>query len=171
MLDHDEVMMRALDQAKLAFDNREVPVGCVIVDKSTGEIVSSGFNQTNISNNATRHCEIVAIETLAENKNINDWSQYTLYVSVEPCIMCAAALRITGLLDVVYGCDNDRFGGCKSVLGVDHLNADYIPALKLTSGVRKMEAIQLLQEFYERGNAKLPEAKRHRRNRKNIMPN
>jgi tRNA(Arg) A34 adenosine deaminase TadA len=161
---HEDIMLKALEQAKLAFEHREVPVGCVIVEKKTGNIVSSGFNQTNITNNATRHCEIVAVETLSKNSSASiKWSDYALYVSVEPCIMCAAALRLVGLLDVVYGCDNERFGGCQSVLTADRVSAEYIPALNLISGVLKFEAIRLLQEFYERGNVKLPEAKRHRR--------
>ena len=167
IITHDEqFMLKALEQARLAFDDREVPVGCVIVNKASGEVASSGFNQTNVTNNGTRHCEIVAIEALLEKQTNVDWSQHALYVSVEPCIMCAAALRIVGLVDVVYGCDNERFGGCNSVLSVHKVNSEYIPPLNLTTGILRQEAIRLLQEFYERGNVKLPEAKRHRRNKK-----
>jgi tRNA-specific adenosine deaminase 2 len=99
-----------------------------------------------------------------------DWSQYTLYVTVEPCVMCAAALRIVGLTRVVYGCSNDRFGGCQSVLHIDSLETDMVPPLIIKSGVLKEQAVRLLQEFYERGNAKLPEAKRHRRTPKDDKP-
>lgn len=157
-------MQLALKQAQVAFDSREVPVGCIIVHTFSGEVVSEGSNQTNETNNGTRHCEIVAIERLLNKTGtMVDWSQFTLYVTVEPCVMCAAALRIVGLTNVVYGCSNDRFGGCRSVLHVDTLDSDIVPPLAVTSGVLKDEAVKLLQEFYERGNAKLPEAKRHRR--------
>ena len=123
--DHDEFMKKALEQAKIAFDNREVPVGCIIVHKETGEIVCTGSNETNKTNNGTRHCELIAIEGLInEEGKMVDWSKYALYVTVEPCVMCAAALRIVGLVEVYYGCANDRFGGCESVLSVDRVAPD-----------------------------------------------
>ena len=163
-------MMKALEQAKVAFDEREVPVGCVIVHRTSGEIVSEGSNQTNKTNNGTRHCELIAIEKLLNNKNLKiEWPDYSLYVTVEPCVMCAAALRVVGLTEVYYGCANDRFGGCESVLSVHKVSPHVVPPLKITFGILKEEAIQLLQQFYERGNAKLPEAKRHRRTPKPII--
>ena len=166
MTDHEDLMLRALEQAQSAVDAGEVPVGCVIVKTDTSEVVSTGANQTNATNNGTRHCEIIAIESLlAREGAMVDWVDYTLYVSVEPCVMCAAALRIVGLVNVVYGCSNDRFGGCESVIGVGSLNPHVLDPLRVTSGVRKEEAIALLQLFYDRGNIKLPEAKRHRRSK------
>lgn len=164
MPSHEDLMKLALAQAQFAFDHREVPVGCIIVETATGEVASTGSNQTNETNNGTRHCEIVAIESLLlRTGSMVDWSAYTLYVTVEPCVMCAAALRIVGLVNVVYGCGNERFGGCQSVMPIDNIEPDVLPPLQLLPGILKEEAIRLLQEFYERGNAKLPEAKRHRR--------
>lgn len=157
-------MQEAMVEARNALNHGEVPVGCVIVDNTVNEIVARGFNQTNQTNDATRHCEFIAIKSLTSESV--DWSQHTLYVTVEPCVMCAAALRIVGLTNVVYGCGNERFGGCSSVLDVHSIEADLLPVLKITKGVMKEEAIQILQEFYERGNQKLPEAKRHRRAKK-----
>ena len=79
---------------------------------------------------ATRHAELEAIDeifadqTLTPVMNEYPLSQTTLYVTVEPCIMCASALRQLGIKEVFYGCGNDRFGGCGSVLGVNerHVN-------------------------------------------------
>lgn len=74
---------------------------------------------------ATRHAELEAIDAILANKSITPnmttypLSTTTLYVTVEPCIMCAAALRQLGIKEVFYGCANDRFGGCGSVLGVN----------------------------------------------------
>lgn len=163
--DDEELMECAMQQARLAFEAREVPVGCVIVKTDSGEVVSRGDNQTNVSNNGTRHCEIVAIERMPVS---TDWSQYTLYVTVEPCVMCAAALRLIGLTKVVFGCSNDRFGGCGSVLDIDSIASKDLPPLMLKSGVLKEQAILLLQQFYERGNEKLPLSKRHRRSGKQV---
>jgi len=156
-------MREALKEAQMAFDAREVPVGCIIVRKSTQNIVSVGKNETNEKNDGTRHCEIVAIDQLVADETIIDWTDHVLYVTVEPCVMCAAALRIVGLTEVVYGCDNERFGGCASVLDVHNVEPNVVPPLTIVSGILKDEAIDLLQRFYLRGNSKLPEAKRHRR--------
>jgi tRNA-specific adenosine deaminase 2 len=162
MLPHNDLMQEALCEARKALESGEVPVGCVIVDEGQ-KIVARGYNQTNVTNDATRHCEFVSIENLIAEKKFIDWSTCTLYVTVEPCVMCAAALRIIGLTNVVYGCGNDRFGGCSSVLDVHEIDADHLPVLKVIPGVMKDDAIKLLQQFYERGNEKLPVVKRHRR--------
>ncbi len=162
--DDSYYMQEALIEARKALVAGEVPVGCVIVNNTTNTIVSRGFNQTNATNDATRHCEFVAIEGLIGSASESiDWRNLSVYVTVEPCVMCAAALRLVGLTNVVYGCGNDRFGGCSSVLDVHSIDEDILPVLNITEGLLKDDAIRLLQEFYERGNEKLPESKRHRR--------
>jgi tRNA-specific adenosine deaminase 2 len=98
----------------------EVPVGCVIVHR--GNIIAHGRNATNASLNATRHAEIEAIDRIVGEHGaagaLELLRECVLYVTVEPCVMCAAALRIVGLQSVVYGCGNERFGGCGSVLSI-----------------------------------------------------
>ncbi len=156
-------MTLALEEAQRAFDQREVPVGCIVVSRKKQAVVAIGKNETNACNDGTRHCEIVAIDSIVESEHEIDWGDLILYVTVEPCVMCAAALRVVGLTKVVYGCANDRFGGCASVLDVHNVASDVVDALDVVSGIMKEEAVDLLQRFYERGNIKLPEAKRHRR--------
>jgi tRNA-specific adenosine deaminase 2 len=81
--------------------------------------------QNNLTTQATRHAELEAIDAIFSDKTLipkmipYPLSTTTLYVTVEPCIMCAAALRQLGIKEVFYGCSNDRFGGCGSVLGVN----------------------------------------------------
>ena len=84
----------------------------------------------------------------------------TLYVTVEPCIMCAYALNLAGIKHVVYGCDNDKFGGNGSIMSLNLFDQGY----KVERGVLKDKAIELLQSFYENGNLKVPESKRQRKN-------
>ena len=121
-MDHESWMKYALTVAQKGLDNGEVPVGCVMVFER--EVIAEGHNEVNATLNATRHAEIVAYDNLlsycqAKELNVQDiCSKLTLYVTVEPCIMCACALRLTGIRNVVYGCGNDRFGGCGSVLDV-----------------------------------------------------
>ncbi|KAB0379606.1 hypothetical protein FD755_007390, partial [Muntiacus reevesi] len=108
--------------AKDALDNTEVPVGCLMVYNN--EVVGKGRNEVNQTKNATRHAEMVAIDQALDwcrrrGKSPSDVFEHTvLYVTVEPCIMCAAALRLMRIPLVVYGCQNERFGGCGSVLDI-----------------------------------------------------
>ena len=105
-------MESTFEHAEEAIRNKEVPVGCILVYED--EEIATGRNEVNETKNATRHAEIVAID------KVIDWCQHkglkvddvfkesTLYVTVEPCIMCAAALRQVGVRKVVYGCANER---------------------------------------------------------------
>ncbi|KAJ2160447.1 tRNA(adenine34) deaminase [Coemansia sp. RSA 552] len=152
-------MQAALDMAEEAYQVGEVPVGCVFVHG--GEIVGQGRNETNATKNGTRHAELVAIDRmLAGGFAQADFAQTTLYVTVEPCIMCAAALRLMGIGEVVYGCANDRFGGCESVLHVNSepgIGGQEYPA---TGGVSRDEAVLMLRKFYVRENTGAPQPRK-----------
>ena len=178
-------MSRALEMAVLAKQHKEVPVGCVVVRKDS--MVAKGCNEVNASMNATRHAEMVAIDQLVILCRSNRFkleefcSECTLYVTVEPCVMCSFSLRICNLTEIVYGCHNERFGGCGSVLNLhtDSLgiplemvewslpNKDMdLPKLSVTSRVMEDKAILLLQEFYESENPSAPEQKRKQKTKK-----
>merc|ERR1712217_81428 len=111
-------MRVALSEARVAMGLGEVPVGCVFVDRSTHEVLALGGNQTNRSRNGTRHCEMVAIDVLIKAHGISAFGRAKLYVTLEPCIMCAAALAQVGVPEVVFGAPNTRFGGCGGVFNV-----------------------------------------------------
>ena len=90
----------------------------------------------------------------------------TLYVTVEPCIMCAYALNIAGIRQVVFGCENDKFGGNGSILSLHRFNKDGCSTemkYGIKKGLMKEEAVKILQRFYEHGNEKAPENKRQRK--------
>jgi tRNA-specific adenosine deaminase 2 len=110
-------MEAAFACAREALDAGEVPVGCVFV--LDGAVVARGRNRTNETRNATRHAELEAIDALllaaAPDRRAGLLRGATLYVTVEPCIMCAGALRHLGIARAVFGCRNDRFGGCGTV--------------------------------------------------------
>ncbi|KAJ3313884.1 tRNA(adenine34) deaminase [Boothiomyces sp. JEL0838] len=107
-----QFMRAALAQAEEALEAGEVPVGCVFVHD--GEIVGRGRNATNETLKATSHAELMAMQ----NMDISDIKNMDLYVTIEPCIMCAAALRQVGIRHVYYGAGNEKFGGCGSVLNL-----------------------------------------------------
>lgn len=161
-------MRKALELAQAALTAGEVPVGCIIVYKD--RVIATGSNRVNQTKNATRHAEMVALDEMFEwcqSEQIDQnevLSECVLYVTVEPCIMCATALRQVAVSLVVYGCNNDRFGGCGSVLGVhtDHM-ISHDPPLKHKAGVCASEAVQLLKSFYKGENPSAPTPKKKRK--------
>ena len=162
---HLKWMKTALDLAYEAKEKKEVPVGCIMVYRD--QIIATGSNHTNETKNATRHAEFVAIDKVLawckeqEHDAKRVFAETTLYVTVEPCIMCTGSLREVGVPLVVYGCANDRFGGCGSVLSVhDNKRAHPGQQLKCISGVYGQEAVSILKEFYKGENENAPIEKR-----------
>ncbi|KAI8977309.1 cytidine deaminase-like protein [Mycotypha africana] len=111
-------MKEALIVAQEAYDNLEVPVGCVFV-LDNKEIIARGSNKPNATYNATRHAEFEAIDDILKQYDVETFSRIDLYVTVEPCVMCASALRQVGIRHVYYGCGNDKFGGNGSVFKIN----------------------------------------------------
>ena len=139
----------------------EVPVGCVFV--SEGREVASGRNEVNATKNATRHAELVAVDRLLAfcKSHDADWKhllrKVIVYVTVEPCLMCAHALRELEVKQVVFGCRNERFGGCGSTLDVARdAHVSTKPELSFVSGVCAEEAVALLKQFYKQENPSAP---------------
>ncbi|KAK8986646.1 hypothetical protein V6N11_010199 [Hibiscus sabdariffa] len=160
-------MELAIHQAKLAMESLEVPVGCVFI--KDGNVIASGRNRTTETQNATRHAEMEAIDILLEKwqkdglskaEVAKNFSQCVLYVTCEPCIMCAAALSFLGIKEVYYGCANEKFGGCGSILSLhsscsEPSISDEVPqrkGFKCTGGLMASEAVSLFRCFYEQGN-------------------
>lgn len=164
---HEQWMETALELASQAWKEGEVPVGCVFRYKD--EIIARGRNQTNATKNATRHAELEVIDEVRQwcrehgdldTKDI--FSAGIFYVTVEPCIMCAAALRLVGARKVIFGCYNDRFGGCGSIVDVAGEPSNSLgETLESIGGCRSNEAIEILKLFYkgENPNAPVPKKK------------
>ncbi len=163
--EHLEWMTKAYELACEAMSQGEVPVGCIIVYNS--QIIGRGRNEVNETKNATRHAELIAIDGVkawSKTQGIDPnavFNDSTLYVTVEPCVMCAAALRLRRLRQIVFGCHNDRFGGCGSVMDVaqDGGNALGLP-LNCVSGILADKAVQLLKDFYRKENPNAPNPKK-----------
>jgi tRNA(adenine34) deaminase len=144
--DDEEAMRAALLEAGRALDEGEVPVGCVIVHEGT--IVGRGRNQVERLADATAHAEIVAIG--AASTTLQSWrlADCTLYVTLEPCAMCAGAIVNARVGRLVYGALDPKAGACGSVLDVvDQPRLNHQPAT--TSGVLAAEAGALLSAFFE----------------------
>ena len=157
-------MLEALAEATKALNIGEVPVGCVIVDTITDKVVSRGGNRTNLTCNATRHAEFEALDNILLNENSTvNLSACELFVTVEPCIMCADALARVGISKVYFGCHNLKFGGNGSIMSL-HAKGAPVPACahpySSCAGLLKDEAIALLRQFYEMGNPHAPNPQR-----------
>ena len=141
----NEFMKRALENAKMAFEAGDVPVGAVIVKDN--EIIAEAFNEREAGQSATAHAEILAIERAC--KKLGRWrlSDCEMYVTLEPCPMCAGALINARIGRVVYGAKDAKAGACGSVINVDAYPLNH--RLRATSGVLEQECAALLSVFFK----------------------
>lgn len=162
----DSLFQECINQAKLALDEQEVAIGCVFYNTTTREIIARGRNSVNATKNATRHAELNCIDDTLKYCQENQcepadiWPQLDVYVTCEPCIMCARILRNLQVHRVYYGCSNERFGGCRSVLNVANCDKIAEKELAFTHGIRESETIDLLKTFYSGENLNAPESLR-----------
>ncbi len=146
-MDYNYYMRKAIEQAKLAYDENEVPIGCVIA--YDGKIIGKGYNKRNGRKNPLSHAEIEAINEACEV--IDDWrlEKCILFVTVEPCPMCAGAIVQARIEEVVFGTRNKKAGCGGSVLNIldcDGLNH----RVKITEGVMQEECGELMSDFFRK---------------------
>ena len=143
--DDQQYMRQAIESAKIAEENGDVPIGAVIVHE--GQIIAKAYNQREQLADPTAHAEIIALTQAAaalENWHLNGC---TMYVTLEPCPMCAGALVLSRMDRLVYGCDDPKTGACKSLYNIvqdERLNH----RLEVTSGVLQEQCREQLQEFF-----------------------
>lgn len=141
----EKYMREALKQAKKAYALGEVPIGCVIVH--AGRIIGRGYNRRNTDKNTLSHAEITAINKAS--KKIGDWrlEDCTLYVTLEPCQMCAGAIVQARIPEVVLGCMNPKAGCAGSVLNILE-NQAFNHQVSVTKGVLEQECSDMLRIFF-----------------------
>ena len=143
-MDDQVYMDAALELAQEAFSEGEVPVGCVIVRH--GQIVGRGRNRRETAKTALGHAEIEAIADAC--KNLGGWRLWdcTLYVTLEPCPMCAGAIVNARIPRVVYGAADEKNGACGSVCDLFSMDFNHHPQVE--KGVREAQCAQLLTDFF-----------------------
>jgi len=145
---NDEQFMRmAIEAAKTAEENGDVPIGAVIVHN--GQIVAKAYNQREQLQDPTAHAEIIALTQAAAA--LQSWRLIgcTMYVTLEPCPMCAGALVNSRIDRLVFGCDDPKAGACKTLYNIvqdERLNH----RIDVISGVLADECAQLLSDFFSR---------------------
>ena len=145
-MDQDEQYMKeAIRQAKKAYALREVPIGCVIVYE--GKILARGYNRRNTDKNTLAHAELIAIKRAS--KKLGDWrlEGCTIYITLEPCQMCAGAIIQARVSKVVIGSMNPKAGCAGSVLNLLQMSALNHQA-ELKKGVLEDECSHMLSEFF-----------------------
>lgn len=142
---NEKYMKAALRQARKAIDLGEVPIGCVIV--YDGKIIGRGYNRRNTDKSVLCHAEITAIKKAC--KRIGDWrlEDCTLYVTLEPCQMCAGAIVQSRIPRVVMGAMNPKAGCAGSVLNILE-NPEFNHQVEVTKGILESDCREILKEFF-----------------------
>lgn len=141
-----EIMKIALKEAVVAFDKEEVPIGAVIV--LDGKIISKAHNCTRTFKNPVKHAEIIAIEQAAKILNNERLTGCELYVTKEPCAMCAGAIVHARLRRVIIGASDDKYGACGTVLNIcGNKKLNHRPEIEF--GLLEKESRKLLMDFFK----------------------
>ena len=140
-LHSDEYFMRqALNQAQLAFDRDEVPVGAVVV--AHNQIIARGHNLTEQLHDVTAHAEMQAITSAAEYLGGKYLKDCTLFVTLEPCVMCAGALNWSQISRVVFGAYDEK-------RGAGRFEGIYHPKTAIDGGILEQECAEIIQQFFK----------------------
>ena len=144
----DRFMERALELARLAGDEGEVPVGAVVVKKTTGEIVGEGRNRREGAKNALAHAELIAIDEAC--KRLGGWRlpECAIYVTLEPCPMCCGAMINSRIDNVYFGAYDFKSGSAVSVQKMFEYPYNYKP--EVIGGVMEEECSALLTDFFRK---------------------
>jgi tRNA(adenine34) deaminase len=146
MSDSDLQFMRAaLDEARTAAERGEVPIGAILVRE--GKIIARAYNRTLTDNDPTAHAEMVAIRAAAQTIGNHRLNGTSLYVTVEPCAMCAGALIQARVTRLIYGCAEQKGGAVRTCFQIlDHPAVNH--RVEVTSGILAEECVAVMQEFF-----------------------
>ena len=139
----EQYMQRALAEAQKAFDTEEVPVGAIIV--MNNRIIARAHNQVELLNDSTAHSEILALTTAFNFLSSKYLPEATLYVTVEPCLMCSGALYWSKIGKIVYGAEDEK-NGYRKCCGSSN---PFHPKTELVSGILKDECAKLMKDFFK----------------------
>jgi tRNA(adenine34) deaminase len=139
-------MLEALRQAKIAFEKDEVPVGAVLVEN--GKIIATTHNQNLILNDPTAHAEILVLRQAAQIKNSPRLDGCDLYVTLEPCTMCAAAIALARIRRVYYAVSDPKFGAVENGARIFNSSSCHHQP-EIYSGISEEESRELLQTFFK----------------------
>ncbi len=149
---HIKFMQEALREAREAFTEDEVPVGAVIVYKD--RVIGRAHNQVERLKDPTAHAEMLAITSATNSLNTKWLNDASLYVTIEPCSMCAGALVLARMKNLIYAADDPKSGACGSVINIAN-NKMLNHRVKIKKGILEKECSSLLKEFFKKKRAKI----------------
>ncbi|HLF17513.1 MAG TPA: tRNA adenosine(34) deaminase TadA [Candidatus Omnitrophota bacterium] len=143
----ERFMAEAFKMAQKAFECDEVPVGAVIIHKN--QLIAKAHNQVETLKDPTAHAEMIAV-TQAANALSQKWLEdCTMYVTLEPCAMCAGALVLSRIKRLVFGAKDPKAGACGSVMNITH-HPSLNHVIEIEGGLLENECAALMSEFFER---------------------
>jgi tRNA(adenine34) deaminase len=145
-MEEELIMQMCLEEAEKAFDEGEVPVGAIVIS-SEGEVIAKAHNLTIHANSPTAHAELLAINEAARVMGNYRLTGCSLYVTMEPCVMCAGAMIEARLKKVVFGCFDVKRGGLCSVVDINTLPLNH--KLEIKGGVLEDKSRALLRRFFQ----------------------
>ena len=147
MTEDERFMRQAITQAKKALKNGDVPIGCVIVRE--GKVIARGYNRRNMDRQSLAHAELMAIKKAS--KIVGDWrlEDCKMYVTLEPCQMCAGAIVQARMPEVIMGCMNPKAGCAGSVINLLDMEG-FNHRVKITKGVLQEECSTMLTDFFKK---------------------
>lgn len=147
---NEKYMELALKEARKSLKSMDVPVGCVIVKND--KVIGKGFNMRNKKNNSIMHAEMIAISKACKHEK--DWvlEDSTMYVTLEPCAMCAGAILQSRIKKLVIGTDSEKSGSFGSVINMNEIldNEKFNHKVEIEKGILKEECSKILTNFFEK---------------------
>lgn len=141
-------MQQALKEAYKALEADEIPIGAVIVMQD--KIIARGYNQVEILNDATAHAEIIALTSAFNYLGAKYLPDATLYVTIEPCIMCCGALYWSKIGKLVYGSSDPKHGGLSLVASPEKNTNPLHPKTQIVKNIRAQECVMLMKDFFKK---------------------
>src|SRR6476660_5921247 len=138
----EQYMQQALRQARIAFEKEEVPIGAIIVLKD--QVIARSYNQVELLNDSTAHAEILALTSAYQSLGSKYLPDATLYVTIEPCLMCSGALYWSKIGRIVFGAYDEK----NSYRRVAGTNNPFHPKTEITGGILEAECRTLMQDFF-----------------------
>jgi tRNA(adenine34) deaminase len=137
-------MSSCIELAKHAYDLNEIPIGALVYDPLNKEVVGTGYNRVEQTNDCTYHAEILALKSAAFRRKNWRLNNLVMFVTIEPCLMCLGAIKASRIQHIVFGAKQPRTGA----LGSHYSLQLFYPELNVVSGVRETECEELIKSFF-----------------------
>ena len=145
-------MNKAIEEAKKALLLEEVPIGAILVDNNNNKIISSAYNSVNAFSNSAMHAEMLLINEACKLRNSKYLNQTSIYVTLEPCAMCAAAISEVHIDKIYFGAYDEKKGSLETIMKLYNNKHFFTP--EIYGGIQEEQCSQLLKNFFQKKRIK-----------------